>query len=70
MMKELTTLEQPWATCEQLRFVIGVPGVRKFVYEEKDGGTVVARKGRGASFAVRGFGATLAAAKRMAGIKA
>ena len=67
---ELMVIEQPWATCELLRFVIGVPGERRFTYRErKKSGAVVESVGKGETFAVRGFGDTLAKAQKMAGVK-
>lgn len=67
---ELMVIEQPWATCKLLRFVIGVPGERRFPYrDKKKSGEVVEKVGKGETFAVRGFGETMAKAQQMAGIK-
>ena len=50
--------------------MIGVPGERRFTYRErKKAGAVVECVGKGETFAVRGFGDTLAKAQKMAGVK-
>lgn len=50
--------------------MIGVPGERRFTYrEKKKAGAVVESVGKGETFAVRGFGDTLAKAQKMAGVK-